>query len=672
MERILPAYPLFIKCPNYSIWQSAEELNGQNVETWYGEKKQIYGFVKTKNQTYCFIGDAEEFSSFGVQKAKQTHISVSLFSTDYEFLLGDTKLKISFISPLPLDNLEILSLPVCYVKYEILNDAEAEVSLFVNRNICYNKKTHPLGGCVRGGVVKQEGFESAFLGLSRQLPLSNTEDIIGADWGYFYLSGKESFLLDEKELFAYISRDGLYSFAEGDERYLMARATEHTGLFMLGYDERVAIDYFGEYRKGIYLSKHTILEGLQFAWNNYPNIEIELFNFELNLKDKARDFGEEYIHLLNATYRQSIGAHKLITDENNEILWLSKECGSNGCIGTVDVSYPSMPLYLLYNSELVKGMLRPIFKFARMPIWNYDFAPHDVGTYPVCGGQIYGFKQEKGNKYHGKYIFDNSKEKTWTNFPLYLLPTSFDSYNYDRQMPVEECANMLIMTLAVYHKDRDIDFFKDNLDLFEKWVKYLVDFGLKPENQLCTDDFAGRLANNINLAIKATVGIASYAELMREAEAHHEYLKYREIAEHYAQEISNFAKGKTHLPLTWDLDESTFSLKYNLAFDKILKLDLFSQDLLEKEVDYYIEKTKQYGCPLDNRKSFGKSDWLVWVAKLTDDKEKQRKLLSPLYAFLKETPDRVPFTDWYDVETGKAYEFKARSTQGACFILLLN
>ena len=45
--------------------------------------------------------------------------------------------------------------------------------------------------------------------------------------------------------------------------------------------------------------------------------------------------------------------------------FVSKECHSNGCAATVDVSYPSIPLFLLYNPELVRGMMRPVFKFAR-------------------------------------------------------------------------------------------------------------------------------------------------------------------------------------------------------------------------------------------------------------------------------------------------------------------
>ena len=116
--------------------------------------------------------------------------------------------------------------------------------------------------------------------------------------------------------------------------------------------------------------------------------------------------GTEYAHICSLAYRQTVAAHKLIEDREGNLLFLSKECLSNGCIGTVDISYPSMPLYLLYNPELVKGMLRPVFRFSKMPVWQYDFAPHDVGRYPYVTGQVYGVKQEYGlgEQHNGRYI----------------------------------------------------------------------------------------------------------------------------------------------------------------------------------------------------------------------------------------------------------------------------
>ena len=670
MERILPSYPLFTKDPNFSIWSATENLNEQNVQTWYGETKKIYGFLKSKGATYCFMGAAEEFSIFGVKKAKQTKLNVSAFSTDYEFLCGETKLKLSFVSPLPLNDLNLLSMPVCYMKYEIFGDSEAEISVFINRNIAYNDIPETADKRVRGGVLRLNGFESAFIGLVRQMPLSVCGDGVGADWGYFYLAGETSRVLDERELFAYLSADFRDFLAESDEKYVGAFNSSSNGAILLGYDEGVSIDYFGDYRKGYYLENHTISNALKELWHHREACEEKLAAFENDLFSRAAAYGEKYKHILIAALRQSVAAHKLVRDKEGNILWLSKECGSNGCIATVDISYPSMPLFLLYNAELLKGMMRPILKFARMPVWTFDFAPHDVGTYPVCGGQIYGIWQMK-DKYHARYGEGGFWSKVKTHFPVYTLPANFEPYELKMQMPVEECANMLIMFLAAYSADKDKTFFAENQDLCSKWVRYLVKYGLKPKNQLCTDDFAGHLENNLNLAIKATVGIAAYAKLLSEAGDKNGCNEFRKIAEKYAAEITNFAAEKTHLPLTWNSGDDTFGLKYNFAFDRILGLNLFGKDLLEKEVSFYLTKEQNYGIPLDSRKMYTKSDWLLWVASLTDDIQKRKKIIAAIDDYLKNTPDRIPFGDWYESREGTYHEFRARSVQAGCFILLI-
>ena len=98
---------------------------------------------------------------------------------------------------------------------------------------------------------------------------------------------------------------------------------------------------------------------------------------------------------------------------------------------------------------------------------------------------------------------------------------------------------------------------------------------------------------------------------------------------------------------------------------------IFGQDIFEREINCYLQRANAYGVPLDNRKAYTKSDWLCWVATLTNDEKKREKLLSGIAKFLKDSPDRVPFSDWYDTDSGSHFYFRARSVQGGCFILLL-
>ncbi|MGN1052212.1 MAG: glutaminase domain-containing protein [Candidatus Scatosoma sp.] len=668
MKRILPSYPLFVKDPNFSLWSPSEKLNESNIQTWFKAEKKLYGFLKTNKKTYCFMGNASDFIGYGVCPAKQLDLKVEAFSTEYVFKAGKAKLKIRFVSPLPPDDLELISLPVTYAEYQVEGVEQAEISLFINEKVSYNDIRENANKSVRGGVMVLDGFETAFLGLKRQLPLSNNDDWIGADWGYWYVAGESAYYTDYAGLGAYLLGNVKDFSAGGEEKFISAIDTRKQGVICLGYDDVVSIDYFGEFLKGYYLQDHTILDGLRYTWSHHKEINAKLEKFAVELYKKSEKYGEKYQRILNASLRQSVAAHKLVKDRDGNVLFLSKECASNGCIATVDVSYPSIPLYLPYNTELIKGMMRPILKFAKMPVWKYDFAPHDAGTYPACCGQTYSMNQTK-TRFHG-----NLRKTAYgeTHFPVYLLPATFDAYNLERQMPVEECANMLIMFYACYKFDGDISFFENELQLTEKWVEYLVKYGLKPENQLCTDDFAGHLKNNINLSVKATVGIASYAGLMQACGKQEEGRKYRLIAENFAGEIVAFANQFPHMPITWDTGEETFSLKYNFAFDKVLSLGLFPQSLFESETDYYVKKCQKYGTPLDHRESYTKSDWLMWAASLTEDGVKRQKFISALEAFLRETPDRVPFNDWYYTETGKRRNFQARSVVGGHFILLLN
>src|SRR5260370_290569 len=99
-------------------------------------------------------------------------------------------------------------------------------------------------------------------------------------------------------------------------------------------------------------------------------------------------------------YRQSIAAHKLAVDVDGTLLFFSKENFSNGSINTVDVFYPSAPLFLLMNTKLLRASVEPILQYASMSRWPWPYAPHDLGTYPLANGQTYGGAEQSERNQH--------------------------------------------------------------------------------------------------------------------------------------------------------------------------------------------------------------------------------------------------------------------------------
>ncbi len=669
MKQLLPAYPLFLKDPYFSFWCDGEILAQNDPVTWWGERKPMLGIARVNGRTYGFFGGVRRFLDCGLVPAKQIDLSVDAFSTRYAFDLDGVKLLVSFVSPLLPTDLSLLSMPTCYMEYEVIGAENAEITLLVGQEICHNASADR-NPTVFAGVTDISGGQSAFVGLSKQQLLCNAGDLVGADWGYWYLAADRGFVLDKHSIGEYIASGAISAAVpSATSSYIGATKQGCTGAIVLGFDNGLAVQYFGEFLKGYYLEDHTIVEALEYTMAKNAEISSRLRAFDEDLRQKAVPLGEDYYLILVASLRQSIAGHSLARDKAGNLLFFSKECNSNGCIGTVDVSYPSMPLYLLYNPELVKGMMRPILRFAACRVWKYDFAPHDVGTFPLANGQVYGLARDAGTLRGNSFDIWQNKDRG-TRPPFYLFSESYDAYCLEWQMPVEECANMLIMCAAACKADGDYGIFIENRALFDSWVQYLVKYGRRPDTQLCTDDFAGHLKDNVNLSVKAAVGIACYAMLL-DAIGGEGGEDYRSLAREYAADIMNFGKKFSHIPLTFDSDGATFSLKYNMAFDKILGLGLFTDACREREVDTYIEKANRYGTPLDSRADYTKSDWIVWSAALTDFEEKKKALLAPLARYLRESTSRVPFSDWYFTTDGKWRSFRARTVQGGCFILLL-
>ncbi|OHB69724.1 MAG: hypothetical protein A2V70_16250 [Planctomycetes bacterium RBG_13_63_9] len=203
-----------------------------------------------------------------------------------------------------------------------------------------------------------------------------------------------------------------------------------------------------------------------------------------------------------------------------------------------------------------------------------------------------------------------------------------------------------------------------------QWAEFLKAKGFDPENQLCTDDFAGHLAHNVNLSAKAICGLGAFAKLCDLRGDKATAAEYRTIAREFAARWVQQAQDGDHFRLAFDRPD-TWSQKYNLVWDRILDLGLFPTHVVRTEMDFYRKVQNRYGLPLDDRQTYTKLDWVLWTATLTQDRDDFEALVDPVFAFLNETPDRVPMTDWYFTDNARRRGFTARPVVGGVFLQML-
>ncbi|CAM4463829.1 hypothetical protein FHS16_003122 [Paenibacillus endophyticus] len=655
-----PSVPLMTVDPYFSVWSASDHLYDDHTRHWTNKRNSMTGIIRIDGNARVFMGKLElnehasgEQPSVMVQK----DLKVEAVTTTYTFEADGVELVVLFTSPLLLDDLDLLSRPASYLTFYVRSTDgkphEVKIYMDISAELCVNTTDQKVGWS-RKSI--DGGIEAMCIGTVEQPVLARTGDDTRIDWGYVYLaipqSDKQETTIHSYEVREQFMKEG--HLPRGDDEAYPRPAEEQTPVMaavldfglvqdqqasqyvVAAYDDIHSIEYFGE-KLDAYWRRNgmSFEEMLVLAVAQYDEIQAkcEAFNRKLT-EESSIEGGSHYGDILSLSYRQAIAAHKLVNDENGEILFFSKENFSNGCIATVDVSYPSIPLFLLYNPELVKGMLRPIFRYAGSAAWRFQFAPHDVGCYPVANGQVYG---------------ENELEN---------------------QMPIEECGNMLIMAAAVCSYEQNADFARDHWELLTEWAAYLKENGMDPANQLCTDDFAGHLAHNTNLSIKAINGIGAYAILCRML-GEPEGAAYYDAAKEMAANWVSMANAGDHYKLTFDSAEESWSLKYNLVWDRLLGLHLFPQQVIERENRHYLGKQNKFGTPLDSRNTYTKLDWLVWCASMLSSKAEFEQAIAPIWHFMNESPSRVPVTDWYDTLTGEQLNFQNRSVVGGLFIRLL-
>lgn len=650
-----PAVPLVSHDPYFSVWSMNDRLTDDFPKHWTGSPNGMTSLVRIDGTTWRLIGPQPR----GAEAMEQKSVTVHPTRTVYEFEGGGVALTLTFLTPALPHDLDILSRPVTYLIWEarsadgkphevsVYYDCSAELAVNVaSQDVIWSR-------------LKAGGLSVLMAASADQKVLARSGDNLRIEWGQLYLAvppadGSATVIAHADKVRKQFAASG--ELPDSDDlamprpanvRWPVLAAALPLGQVgaepvarhvLLAYDDQYSIEYLGRRcrpwwrRNG--MEPHELLTTAEADFERLRK-ECEAFDREL-VQDLVGVGGEKYARVAALAFRQCLAAHKLVADFDGRPLFFSKENFSNGCIATIDVTYPSSPFFLLFNPELLKAQLTPVLDYARSARWKFPFAPHDLGQYPLANGQVYGGGET----------------------------------SEENQMPVEECGNFLIMLTALAQIDGNADYALQYWPTVTRWAEYLRDKGLDPENQLCTDDFAGHLAHNANLSLKAILALSGYGRLCDMAGKKDDAASYSALAADMARKWMEMADDGDHYRLTFDRP-GTWSQKYNLVWDRLLGLNLFPAEVAAKEIAWYKKVQNRYGLPLDSRNEWTKLDWIVWSATLADSREDFDALTAPLFDFCNATDRRVPMTDWYRTTSAQYVGFQARSVVGGVYIPFL-
>jgi hypothetical protein len=643
-----PAVPLVTSDPYLSIWSEANRLTDDNTRHWTHSEHPLVSLIRVDGKAFRLMGKEPP----GVPAMPQVGLQVLPTRSIYDFDDSRIHVTLTFMTAALPQDLEALARPLSYLAWQVRSADGAAHAVSIYDSTSAALAVNTLGQNVTWARETMGELTALRVGTVDQTLFAPMGDDVRIDWGYAYAvapaAQSRSAIGPSKALVRqFIDRgtlpaqdDAHMPRAVRDGEPAMAfvfdlgpvAAAPVSRHLMVAYDEIYSIKFFGA-RLRPYWRRNGAgpAEMLQAAEHDYPKVveRCKAFDREL-MADLTKAGGACYAQIAALAYRQCLAGTGLAADAKGQPLLFTKENTSNGDIATVDVIFPMEPIFVALCPTLAKASLVPVLNYAASSHWKFPNAPHDLGTYPVVMGR------------------DDGGEG----------------------MPVEESGNMILLCDAIAQAEGNADFVAPWWPQLTQWAGYLENYGLDPENQLCTDDFMGHLAHNANLSVKAILALAAYGDLCRMRGDAQGAARYAKLAKDDARHWMKVAAEGDHYRLAFD-KPNTWSQKYNLVWDRILGLGVFPPSVAAEEVAYYKKVIQPYGVPLDSRTRLTKTDWSLWSATLAEQEADFRALVSPIYDYLDATTARSPLVDSYVTDNLHSDGMHARPVVGGIFIKML-
>ncbi|KAL4885116.1 hypothetical protein BJY04DRAFT_160101 [Aspergillus karnatakaensis] len=755
-----PVLPLIVRNPYLSTWLgNARDVPWSKWPIFYtGEELglSLLAQVPSTGTVYPLLGKPHETLPESTHTGFATYLGANYdasttnltYSIDSKSSSTSSNITVSFLSPITPTSTLRQSIPASYITVYV--DSEVTVNVYIDINGRWvsgdpNSQISWQFDTERVSVEDSPTLQRWRLQRESQALLSEIHD--RAEWGTIhftapadvqYQSGAASLVrrtfaargsltnVNDGAFRSIKDREPVFAFSKSFVPSRKSGVASESVTFTIALIQDPVVQYASSrgltQMRPLWKSWFGSAESLlTFHFNDFANAASLAANYSLQLAEDAFQSGaQDYVDIVALSGRQVMGATTFSGTPDDPILFL-KEISSNGNFQTIDVIFPSFPFFLYTNPRWLAYLLEPLIEHMLSGQYPNKYAMHDLGTH---------FPNATGH------------------------PDGRDEY-----MPVEECGNILIMGLAVvnsmlYDKDTDASsiwsaqgepvplsdknagyfplgelqtlseiegqdakwggaasgrsqaekWVQRSYSLWTQWTRYLIEYSLEPENQLSTDDFAGWLALQTNLALKGIIGIHAMSKLAEIGGFKEDVAYYKNISETYIAKWEEFglSRDKTHAKLAYNWYGSWTTI-YNLYADAQLCFhlegtpldpsppshyisqpqDLFAPSsekksgfvphhIYSKQSSWYSIVHQKYGLPLDSRHLYTKTDWEFFAVAVAS-KPVRAQILESVAKWVNETSTNLPFTDLHKTEGDGGFpgpNFYARPVIGGHFAFL--
>ncbi|TBU30301.1 DUF1793-domain-containing protein [Dichomitus squalens] len=640
--------PLAVRSPYLSAWLAQGQgtaLNDAWPTFWTGSILGWAGLAKVDGQAYIWMGQPG-IPNVNINKATQQSLQITSTQSVFVMTAGPVDLTITFLSPIEPSDFVNQSLPLSYysVSAASTDGKSHSVQVYADISAEWVSGDDTLivnWATTTGDVLSHEvklAIQTTYTEINDRIQqgsaFHSTLNTVGAT----FQTGEDVVVRAQFATNGTLSNTQDTSFRAVSDRWPVFAFAHDLGavtsatspvVYSIGHVRDPVVQYIivnadTQARSSYFWTRFaSIGDAISTFLNDYPNALARANAFDAQVKSDASKILADYASLVALSIRQAFGATEITVTKNNDgsldnsnTLMFMKEISSDGNVNTVDVIYPSWPLFLYTNATLGKQLLLPLFEYQTTGQYPNQYSVHDMGAhYPNATGHNDG---------------------------------------KDEAMPVEESGNMLIMTLSYAQRTGDLSLIIIYFSLLDQWTQFLITDSLIPANQLSTDDFAGALANQTNLTIKGIIGIQAMAEIAKLNDDEARASNYSLIAASYVQQWQKLATSSdgSHLTLSVPDDDESWGIAYNLYADKLLGTNIFPSSVYDMRTAWYAEKDNAFGVPLDTRHTYSKSDWQIWTAGTVTSTTVRDQFVRAVLNYASDAKNNQPLGDLYDTIDG--------------------